>query len=100
MLSDVAAILKFGELGLVALAMFGAYRLLRALPVELGATIGKAIAESELRMTDRLNDGLSDLEAALRGNCAYGRSAMPSRPDDPMEPTQIPRPARVPRLGR
>lgn len=96
MLSDVAAILKFGELGLVALAMFGAYRLLRALPVELGATIGKAIAESELRMTDRLND----LEASLRGNCAYGRSAMPSRPDDPMEPTQIPRPARVPRLGR
>lgn len=97
MLSDVAAILKFGELGLVALALFGAYRLLRALPVEMGAAIGKAIAESELRMTDRLND----LETALRGNCAYGRSAMPSRPDDPGEPTPIPRPARVPRfVGR
>jgi hypothetical protein len=96
MLSEVAAILKFGELGLVALALFGAYRLLRALPVEMGAAIGKAIVESELRTTDRLND----LEASLRGNCRYGHTSPPRQVPEEEEPVVLPRPARLPQYSR
>lgn len=88
-----ADFLKFGELGVIFAALAGAFLLLRDLPSrigsEVGASIGKAMAESELRTADRI----SELESSLRGTCRYGHTSPPASDGE----EDIPR---IPRQGR
>lgn len=65
--ATLAAYLKFGELGLAGMALFGAYKLLARLPKQIGHEVGQAmgveLAKAELRLSDRL----ADLEMSIRG---------------------------------